>query len=100
LHTVDSLIFEEELVVLGDGDKEENGGDILEAVNPLLTFGTLSTNVKHAVGEVTNDEGGFGDTRGLDTRTEDILVTRKVVGLSDALNRIKVASKVRLVAFW
>jgi hypothetical protein len=96
LHTVDSLIFEEKLVVLGDGDEEENGGDILEAVDPLLTFGTLTTNVEHAVGEVTNDEGGFGDTGGLDTGTENVLVAREVVGLSDALNRVKVASKVRL----
>lgn len=96
LHTVDSLVFEEELVVLGDGDKEENGGDILEAMNPLFTFGTLTTNIEHAVGEVANDESGFGDTGGLDTRTENVLVAGEVVGLSNALNRVKVASKIRL----
>lgn len=38
LHTVDSLVLEQELVVLGDGDEEEDGGDILEAVYPLLSF--------------------------------------------------------------
>lgn len=96
LHTVDGLIFEKELVVFGDGDKEENGGDILEAVNPLLTFGTLTTDVEHAVSEVANDEGGLGDTGGLDTRTENILIAGEVVGLSNALDGVKVASNVRL----
>lgn len=38
LHTVDSLVFEKQLVVLGNGDEEENSRDILEAVNPLLTL--------------------------------------------------------------
>lgn len=38
LHTVDGLVFEEQLIVLGDGDEEENSGDVLEAVDPLLTL--------------------------------------------------------------
>ena len=38
LHTVDGFVFEEKLVVFGDGDKEENGGDVFEAVDPLLPF--------------------------------------------------------------
>ena len=36
LHTVDGFIFEEELVVFGDGDEEKDGGDVLEAVDPFL----------------------------------------------------------------
>jgi len=47
LHTVDSLIFEKKLVVFGDSDKEENGGDVLEAVNPLLPLIPLSANIVH-----------------------------------------------------
>lgn len=100
LHTIDGLIFEKKLVVLGDGDKEENGCDILEAVNPLLTFRTLTTNVEHAVGEIANNESCLGDTCCLDARTEDILVTGQVVGLSNALNGVKVASKVRLALLY
>lgn len=38
LHTVDSLIFEQKLIVFRDGDQEQNGGDIFEAVDPLLSF--------------------------------------------------------------
>jgi len=38
LHTIDSLILEQKLIVLGDGKEEKDGGDILEAVDPLLSF--------------------------------------------------------------
>ena len=38
LHTVDGLVLEEQLIVFGNGDQEENGCDILEAVNPLLSL--------------------------------------------------------------
>ena len=38
LHTVDGLILEQQLIVLGDGNEEEDGGDVLEAVNPLLSL--------------------------------------------------------------
>lgn len=36
LHTVDGLIFEQKLVILGNGNEEKDGGDIFEAVDPLL----------------------------------------------------------------
>lgn len=38
LHTVDGFIFEQKLVVFRYGNQEKNCGDILEAVNPLLSF--------------------------------------------------------------
>lgn len=87
LHTVHGLVLEQQLVVLGDGDQEQNGSDVLEAVNPLLTLGTLTPDIEHAVCKVTNNECGLGDTGSLDTGTEDILVGGKVVGLGDTLNR-------------
>lgn len=92
LHTVYSLVFEKKLVVLGDGDEEEDGGDVLETVDPLLALGTLSSDVEHAVGELANDEGCLSDTGGLDTGAEDILVRGEVVALGDALDGVKVAN--------
>lgn len=68
LHTVDGLILKEKLIVFGNGNQEKNRGDVLETMNPLLTLGTLTTDVKHTVGEVANDEGGFSNTSGLYTR--------------------------------
>lgn len=38
LHTIDSLIFEEQLIILRNGDEEENCSDVFEAMNPLLSF--------------------------------------------------------------
>jgi hypothetical protein len=96
LHTVDGLIFEQQLVVLRDGDQEENGGDVLEAVDPLLSLRSLTTDVEHAVGQVANDEGGLGDTSRLDTRAEDILVVGDVVGGGDAVDRVEVAASVSM----
>lgn len=92
LHTVHGLIFEQELVVFGDGDKEQNRGDVLKAVDPLLALRTLTTNIEHTVCQVANNERGLGDTGGLDTRTEDILVTWQVVGLGNAVDGVKVAT--------
>lgn len=91
LHTVHRLIFEEQLVVLRNGDQEKNRCHVLEAVDPLLTLRTLATNIEHPVGQVANDEGSFCDTGGLDTGAEDILVSREVIGLSNTLHGIKVA---------
>ena len=38
LHAVDRFVLEEELVVLGDGHQEENGGHVFEAMDPFLAF--------------------------------------------------------------
>lgn len=74
MHTIDGFIFEQQLVVFGDCDEEKDGGNVLEAVNPLLPFGSLATNIEHAICEISNDESSFGDTGRLYTRTEHILV--------------------------
>lgn len=92
LHSVDGLIFEQQLVVLGDGDEEQNSGHVLEAVDPLLAFRSLATHVEHPVSEITNDKGCLSDTGGLDTRPKNVLVVWHVVGSSDTSNVIEVAS--------
>jgi hypothetical protein len=91
LHTVDSFVLEQQLIIFGYGDQEQDGSDILKAMDPLLPFGALSTNVKHAVCEVANDEGSFRDTGSFDTGTKHILVSGKIVRLGDAVNSVKVA---------
>jgi len=93
LHTVDRLILEEKLVVFGDGDEEENGGDVLEAMDPLLSLGTLATDVKHAICEIADDECSLGDTGGLDTRAQDVLVVGNIVWSRNAVDGIEVAAR-------
>lgn len=93
MHTVDRLIFEQKLVIFRDGDKEENGGNILEAVDPLLPFGPLATDIEHAVSQIANDEGGLSDAGCFDTRTEDILVIWDIVWRGDAIDGVEVATE-------
>ena len=103
MHTVDGLVLKQQLVVFGNGNQEQNGGDVLEAVNPLLSLGSLTTNVEHTVGEIADDESSLGDTGSLDTRAEHILVGREVVGLGDTVNGIEVArwgDSVSMIAFF
>ena len=94
MHTVHCLILEEQLVVFGDGDEEEDGGDVFEAVYPLLSLRSLATDIEHAVGKVADDEGSLGDTGCLDTRSQDILVIWHVVWCGDSVDRVEVAGSI------
>lgn len=92
LHTIDCLVFKQQLIVLGNGDQEQDRSNVLEAVYPLLSLGSLTTDVEHAVGKVTDDECSLGDTGCLDTRAKDILVVGNVIGSGNTVNRVKVAT--------
>lgn len=72
LHAVDRFVFIEHLIVLGDGDEEHDRRDILEAMNPLLSFRPLSTDVEHAILELADLERSLGDSRRFDSRAQDI----------------------------
>ena len=63
---------------------------------PFLTFGALTTNVEHAICEVSDIERRLGYTGGLDTGAQDILIIGEVIRLSDAVNGVKVADECRL----
>lgn len=91
LHTVDRLVLEQKLVVLGNGDQEEDGCDVLETVDPLLPLRPLATDVEHAVGQVADNERRLGDTRCLDTRAQHVLVVGHIIGGGDAGNVVEVA---------
>jgi len=116
LHSVDGLILIEHLVIFGQGDQEDEGGDIFKAMNPFLTFtpkgllvaGTgaigdidvpLTSDVEETVSELAYSEHCLGDTRCLDTRSQNILVGRHVAGVGHALDRIKVTNKNRIISF-
>jgi hypothetical protein len=79
------------LVVLRDSNQEDDSSDIFKAVDPLLSLGTLTTDVKETVVEVTDVEAGFSDTGGLDTGSQDVLVGREVVWGGDTVDGLKVA---------
>jgi len=91
LHTVHGFVFEEKLVVFRNGDEEENCRDVLEAVDPLLSFRSLATHVEHAVCEIANDKGRLRDTGCLDTGPEHILIVRHIIGGGNTGNVVEVA---------
>lgn len=74
MHPIHSLILKQELVIFGDGNKEKDCRDIFETVDPFLSFRTLTTYIKHSVGEFANDECSLGDSSRLDSRAEYVLV--------------------------
>ena len=43
-------LFKKDLIVLAQGHAKYDGGYIFEAVNPFLTFTSLTSDIKHAVG--------------------------------------------------
>ena len=49
VHAVRLLVLIERQIVLGQSHEEEDGRDILEAVDPLLTLGALTSDVDDAI---------------------------------------------------
>ena len=47
MHSIDTSIFAQNLIILGHGNHEENTIHIVKTVNPFLAFWTLASNVKH-----------------------------------------------------
>lgn len=42
-------LFQQHLVVFTQSHTEDNGGHVLEAMNPLLPLAALATHIEHAV---------------------------------------------------
>ena len=42
-------LFQQHLVVFTQSHTEDDGGHVLEAMNPLLSLAALATHIKHAV---------------------------------------------------
>lgn len=92
LHTVHSLVLEKQLIVLGNGNEEENGGHVLEAVDPLLSLRSLTTDVEHPISKVADDESCLGDTSSLDTGAQNVLVIGHIIGCGNALDVVEVTN--------
>ena len=93
LHPVDRLILKQQLIVLRDGDQEQNRRDVFETMDPFLTLGSLTTDIEHAVCQVADDKGRLGDARRLDTRSKNVLIARQVIWLGDPGDGIKVTAR-------
>lgn len=72
----------EHLVVFAHGDTEDDCGDVLETVDPLLPFGSLAADVEQFEVEILEREVHLDDASGLHSGPEDILFRWHVVLLS------------------
>ena len=71
-------VLQERLVVAARSDQEEDDVDIVEGVDPLFAFGSLTTNIDHAVRQAGKIEDRFADTGGSQSSSEDVLIGRKI----------------------
>lgn len=46
--THSGLVLKQHLIVLGDGRDEDDGLDVVEAVNPLTSLRSLSSHIEHS----------------------------------------------------
>ena len=58
------ILFQKDLIVLAEGHTEDDGGDVLEAMDPLLPFTTLSADVEHASRRMMQRQRMTGRGRG------------------------------------
>ena len=67
------------LVILGHGDTEDDGGHVLETVDPLFSLRPLTTHVEQLEVEVLEGEVDLHDARCLHSRPQDVLLCWLVV---------------------
>ena len=89
--TYHTLVLIQHLIVLAQTDQENQRGDVLEAVNPFLSFTPLSTDIEQSVRELADFEHRLCDTRGLHTRAQNVLVCRQVRWVRHAIDDVEVA---------
>ena len=73
------LVLVQHLVVLGHGNAEDDGGDVLKTMDPLFPLRPLTTHVEQLEVEVLEGEVDFDDARCLHPRPQDVLLCRLVV---------------------
>ena len=63
METYHTLVLVQHLIVLAQGDQEDECGDVFETVDPLFTLGTLATYVEHVypIGVEDEDEEDADD---------------------------------------
>ena len=87
------FVLHEALIITTDSHQEEQAVHILEAVDPLLPLGPLTTNIKHSIDVTTKVKDRLGDACRAEPRAEYILVSRQIIDSKEAINVGKEATK-------
>jgi hypothetical protein len=75
-HTHRIALLDETLVVPAEGDEEEDGGDVLEAVDPFPALGLLAADIDHdepLLGRAGHGEVHLGDAHRARAGEDDVL---------------------------
>lgn len=86
------------MVKATDRDQEKHHLNIIEYVDPLLSFRSLSADIKHAVCEVSRLKHRLADARRSQPCSEDILIVWEVVFGEEAVDVAEVAARVLVLA--
>jgi len=67
-------VFNQNVIVSTNRDQEEYYLHVVEHVNPLLPFGSLTTDIKHPIGEISELENSLSNARSTQTSSQNVLV--------------------------
>ena len=90
--TYHTLIFVQHLIILAERDQEDKGSNILEAVDPLFSLASLTTDVEKLIRKLANLESGLSDACRLDTTPKDVLLIRHVARVGHTIDGAKVVN--------
>ena len=68
------VVLPQHHVVGAGGGHEDDGGHIVETLDPLSALISLTTDIKHVELDLVNPELGLKDARGQDTCSQDVLL--------------------------
>lgn len=88
--TYHTFIFVKHLIIFAQWNKEDKSRDILKAVYPLLAFTSLATHIEQPVCELSDSEHRLSNTRRLNSRPKDILISWHIIRVSHPINLLKV----------
>lgn len=91
MHSINGLVLVKLEIVLAHGYAKDHGGNVLEAVNPLLSLRPLATNIHHPELCVLDFEIDFRDSRRLSSSPQNVLLIGNETRIGDAINALKPA---------
>jgi hypothetical protein len=89
--TYSGFVLVQHLIVLGHGDTEDDGGDVFEAVDPLLSFGSLTAHVEQLEVEVLERKVHLDNAGGLHSGPQNVLFGRHVLLSSKSIQIVQEA---------
>lgn len=79
------------LIILRDSHNENQALNTFETMNPLLSFTSLTSNIKNTIKQIANMKFNFCYSSRLDSCSNDIFISRNIISSSNSSDFIKEA---------